>query len=173
MKVKTQKTVKEGENVGNGADKNGKAAGDGVAAENNKVCQVRAVNQFVQTFTFQISRNSTAMVMLEMGSPLETPLHSSSKTGSVKMKTLRNLSEIHARLSQHPVHQLSLGQAGVGVVAVLGQLLVSLCNDVHLQLATMGEGFFCGLVFLTVGGLGVFTAGRATRFTVRWTNILI
>ena len=124
-------------------------------------------------FTFQISRNSTPMVMLEMGSPLETPLHSSSKTGSVKMKTLRNLSEIHARLSQHPVHQLSLGQAGVGVVAVVGQLLVSLCNDVHLQLATMGEGFFCGLVFLTVGGLGVFTAGRATRFTVRWANILI
>ena len=124
-------------------------------------------------FTYQASRNSTPMVMLEMGSPLETPLHSSSKTGSVKMKTLRNLSEIHARLSQHPVHQLSLGQAGVGVVAVLGQLLVSLCNDVHLQLATMGEGFFCGLVFVTVGGLGVFTAGRATRFTVRWANILI
>ena len=113
------------------------------------------------------------MVMLEMVSPPETPLHSSSKTGSVKMKTLRNLSEIHARLSQHPVHQLSLGQAGVGVVAVVGQLLVSLCNDVHLQLATMGEGFFCGLVFLTVGGLGVFTAGRATRFTVRWAHILI
>ena len=77
------------------------------------------------------------------------------------------------RLSQHPVHQLSLGQAGAGVVAVVGQLLVSLCNDVHLQLATMGEGFFCGLVFVTVGGLGVFTAGRATRFTVRWANILI
>ena len=89
MKVKTQKTVKEGENVGNGADKNGSAAGDGVAAQNNKVCQVRAVTQFVQIFTFQISRNSTPMVMLEMemGSPLETPLHSSSKTGSVKIKT--------------------------------------------------------------------------------------
>ena len=87
--------------------------------------------------------------------------------------TTSYLSEIHARLSQHPVHQLSLGQAGVGVVAVVGQLLVSLCNDVHLQLATCGEGFFCGLVFVTVGGLGVFTAGRATRFTVRWANILI
>ena len=37
--------------------------------------------------TIQISRNLTPMVMLEMGSPLETPLHSSSKTGSVKMKT--------------------------------------------------------------------------------------
>ena len=87
--------------------------------------------------------------------------------------TARNLSEIPARLSQHPVHQLSMGQVGVGVVAVLAQLLVSLCNDVHLQLATMGEGFFCGLVFVTVGGLGVFTSGRATRFTVRWANIHI
>ena len=54
MKVKTQKTVKEGENVGNGADKNGKAAGDGVAAENNKVCQVRAVTQFVQIYISNI-----------------------------------------------------------------------------------------------------------------------
>ena len=56
MKVKTQKTVKEGENVGNGADKNGKAAGDGggAAAENNKVCQVRAVNQFVQIYISNI-----------------------------------------------------------------------------------------------------------------------
>ena len=54
MKVKTQKTVKEGENVGNRADKNGKAAVDGVAAENNKVCQVRAVNQFVQIYISNI-----------------------------------------------------------------------------------------------------------------------
>ena len=54
MKVKTQKTVKEGENVGNGADKNGTAAGDGVAAENNKVCQVRAVTQFVQIYISNI-----------------------------------------------------------------------------------------------------------------------
>ena len=58
MKVKTQKTMKEGENVGKGADKNGKAAGDGGAAQNNKVCQVIAVNQFVKTFTFQISNKS-------------------------------------------------------------------------------------------------------------------
>ena len=54
MKVKTQKTVKEDENVGNRADKNGKAAGDGGAAENNKVCQVRAVNQFVQIYISNI-----------------------------------------------------------------------------------------------------------------------
>ena len=59
MKVKTQKTVKEGENVGNGADKNGKAAGDGVAAENNKVCQVRAVNQFVQIYISNIQELNT------------------------------------------------------------------------------------------------------------------
>ena len=50
----------------------------------------RAVTQFVQTFTYQASRNSTPMVMLGIGSPLETPPHSSSKTGSVKMKSLRN-----------------------------------------------------------------------------------
>ena len=54
MKVKTQKTVKEGENVGNGADKNGTGAGDGVAAENNKVSQVRAVTQFVQIYISNI-----------------------------------------------------------------------------------------------------------------------
>ena len=42
MKVKTQKTVKEGENVGNGADKNGKAAGDGEAAADSKVCHVKS-----------------------------------------------------------------------------------------------------------------------------------
>ena len=41
MKVKTQKTVKEGESVGNGADTNGNAAGDG-AAGTSKVCQVKA-----------------------------------------------------------------------------------------------------------------------------------
>ena len=42
----------------------------------------------VQMYTFEISRrNSTPMVMLEIGSLQETPLHSSSKTGSVKMKT--------------------------------------------------------------------------------------
>ena len=42
MKVKTQKTVKEGESVENGADTNGNAAGDGVAAGTSKVCQVKA-----------------------------------------------------------------------------------------------------------------------------------
>ena len=42
MKVKTQKTLKEGESVGNGADTNGNAAGDGVAAGTSKVCPVKA-----------------------------------------------------------------------------------------------------------------------------------
>ena len=42
MKVKTQKTVKEGESVGNGADTNGNAAGDGAAAGTSKVCPVKA-----------------------------------------------------------------------------------------------------------------------------------
>ena len=42
MKVKTQKTVKEGESVGNGTDTNGNAAGDGVAAGTCKVCPVKA-----------------------------------------------------------------------------------------------------------------------------------
>ena len=60
--------------------------------------------------------------------------------------------------------------------------MVSLANDVHLGLSTLGEGFFCGVVFITgeeiysaamitsfsiVGCLGVFTASRTNTFTVR------
>ena len=61
--------------------------------------------------------------------------------------------------------------------------MVSLANDVHLGLSTLGEGFFCGVVFITggemysafsenitfyiVGCLGVFTAARPNMFTVR------
>ena len=71
------------------------------------------------------------------------------------------------RLSQHPVYQLSVGQIGVGILAVVIQLIISICNDVHLNLSTIGEGFFCGVVFMTVGCLGVFTYSRVNMFTVR------
>ena len=74
---------------------------------------------------------------------------------------------VFLRLSQHPVYQLSVGQICVGILAVLTQLIISICNDVHLNLSTIGEGFFCGVVFITVGCLGLFTSFRVNMFTVR------
>ena len=71
------------------------------------------------------------------------------------------------RLAHHPVHQLALGQILVGLLAVTSQLVVSLCNDVHLHLSTLGEGLWAGMVFITVGCLGVFTSNRVNQFNVR------
>ena len=71
------------------------------------------------------------------------------------------------RLAHHPVHQLALGQILVGLLAVTSQLVVSLCNDVHLHLSTLGEGLWAGIVFITVGCLGVFTSNRVNQFNVR------
>ena len=71
------------------------------------------------------------------------------------------------RLAHHPVHQLALGQILVGLLAVSSQLVVSLCNDVHLHLSTLGEGLWAGIVFITVGCLGVFTSNRVNQFNVR------
>ena len=71
------------------------------------------------------------------------------------------------RLSHHPVHQLALGQILVGLLAVTSQLVVSLCNDVHLHLSTLGEGLWAGIVFITVGCLGLFVSHRVNQFNVR------
>ena len=75
------------------------------------------------------------------------------------------------RLSHHPVHRLAVGQIVLGLVAVLSQLVISLCNDVHLHLNTLGEGLWAGLVFITVGCLGVFTSNRVSQFTGSWYQI--
>ena len=74
---------------------------------------------------------------------------------------------LHSRLSHHPVHRLALGQILVGLLAVASQLVISLCNDVHLHLNTLGEGLWAGLVFFTVGCLGVLMSNRTNQFTVR------
>ena len=74
---------------------------------------------------------------------------------------------LEARLADHPVHQLALAQILVGVLGVVSQVVVSLCNDVHLHLSTLGEGLWAGIVFITVGCLGVFTSSRVTKFTIR------
>ena len=71
------------------------------------------------------------------------------------------------RLGHHPVHQLALGQILVGVLAVTSQLVVSLCNDVHLHLSTLAEGLWAGIVFITVGCLGLFVSNRVNQFNVR------
>ena len=46
-------------------------------------------------------------------------------------------------------------------------MVVSLCNDVHLRLSTGGEGLWAGLVFITVGTLGVFTSNRVSQLNLR------
>ena len=74
---------------------------------------------------------------------------------------------LEARLADHPVHQLALAQILVGVLGVVSQVVVSLCNDVHLHLSTLGEGLWAGIVFITVGCLGVFTSNRVNQFNVR------
>ena len=71
------------------------------------------------------------------------------------------------RLAHHPVHQLALGQVLVGVLAVVSQVVVSLCNDVHLHLSTLAEGLWAGIVFITVGCLGLFVSNRVNQFNVR------
>ena len=71
------------------------------------------------------------------------------------------------RLAHHPVHQLALGQVLVGVLAVVSQVVVSLCNDVHLHLTTLAEGLWAGIVFITVGCLGLFVSNRVNQFNVR------
>ena len=71
------------------------------------------------------------------------------------------------RLAHHPVHQLALGQVLVGVLAVVSQVVVSLCNDVHLHLTTLAEGLWAGIVFIMVGCLGLFVSNRVNQFNVR------
>ena len=74
---------------------------------------------------------------------------------------------LEKRLADHPVHHLAVAQILVGLLAVASQVVVSLCNDVHLHLSTLGEGLWAGIVFITVGCLGVFTSSRVTKFNVR------
>ena len=74
---------------------------------------------------------------------------------------------LESRLGHHPVHQLALAQVLLGLLAVCSQLVVSLANDVHLHLSTLGEGLWAGIVFITVGCLGVFTSNRVNQFNVR------
>ena len=74
---------------------------------------------------------------------------------------------LESRLGHHPVHQLALAQVLLGLLAVGSQLVVSLANDVHLHLSTLGEGLWAGIVFITVGCLGVFTSNRVNQFNVR------
>ena len=74
---------------------------------------------------------------------------------------------LFTRLSQYPIYKLSVGQISVGVLAIFTQFIIYICNDVHLNLSTIGEGFICGVVFVTVGSLGTFTSYRANLFTVR------
>ena len=80
---------------------------------------------------------------------------------------------LQSRLSQHPLHRLALGQILLGLTAVLSQLVISLCNDVHLHLNTLGEGLWAGLVFITVGCLGVLTTKRVNQFTVRSDHVSV
>ena len=70
-------------------------------------------------------------------------------------------------MSQYPIYKLSLGQVGVGCFAIIVQLLLIFFNDVHVNLSTFGEGFFCGVVIVTVGFLGLFASKRVNLFTVR------
>eukprot|EP00090_Calanus_glacialis_P000865 TRINITY_DN10614_c0_g1_i1.p1 TRINITY_DN10614_c0_g1~~TRINITY_DN10614_c0_g1_i1.p1 ORF type:complete len:440 (-),score=114.94 TRINITY_DN10614_c0_g1_i1:149-1468(-) len=70
------------------------------------------------------------------------------------------------KFSRHPIHLLSSGQICLGVISVICQIVVSCSNDVHLNLSTVNEGIFCGIVFFTAGSVGLFTSYRINQSNV-------
>jgi len=70
------------------------------------------------------------------------------------------------KFSRHPIHLLSAGQMCLGAISVICQIVVSYSNDVHLNLSTVNEGIFCGVVFFIAGSVGLFTSYRINHFNV-------
>jgi len=70
------------------------------------------------------------------------------------------------KFAHHPIHLLSGGQMFLGVLSVLCQLVVSFSNDVHLNLYTVNEGIFCGVIFFMAGSVGLYASFRINQFNV-------
>ena len=73
---------------------------------------------------------------------------------------------LETKFSRHPLHLLAVGQMCLGAISVICQIIISLSNDVHLNLSTVNEGIFCGFVFLITGSVGLFTSYKITQFNV-------
>ena len=72
-----------------------------------------------------------------------------------------------SKFSHHPIHLLAGGQIGLGIVSITCQIVVTYSNDVHLNLSTINEGIFCGLIFLLAGSVGLYTSYRINQFNVK------
>ena len=97
----------------------------------------------------------------------EKEVHEEENGNELLLKEDPATERLRSKFNHHPIHLLSLSQIGLGIISLLCQIIISYCNDVHLDLTTINEGAFSGMIFAISGSVGLFTFYKTNHFNVK------